>query len=229
MGHIGNTGKTDHSCHTVSYPRDPFVRCITARYDRADGKCSRGMTGRETAAFAQKADLALEKGVPKIMTGWDSQRTESPANKLYDYMGDRTIEIRLAGQNRRLLRIGIVAQQTSKVYHGGNPRFDNAGIRRTENFGGLVKGGIIAEVGFEVRVRCNEPAGDAYDGERRDPVSAPGQLRREEPEFFLILQDPHGKMFPRDVRIAGRASSVGVCLGVAGIRLRNAWIRAWYA
>src|ERR1700676_274610 len=229
MSQIRNAGKTDHSRHAVSYPGDPFVRCITASYDRADGECRCGMTRRETASFAQKAELALEKSVPKIVTGRHSRRPETAANHLYDYVRNRAVEISLTRQNGCLLRIRIVAQQTGKVYRGGNTRFDNAGIRRTENFGGLVKSRIVADMGFYVRVRCNEPARDANDGKRRDPMSATGQLRRKEPEFFLILQDPHREMLPRDVRIDGRAGSVGVCLRVAGIRLRKAWIRAWYA
>ena len=52
-------------------------------------------------------------------------------------------------------------------------------------------------------------------------MSATGQLRRKEPEFFLILQAPHREMLPRDVRIDGRAGSVGACLRVAGIQLER--------
>ena len=111
---------------------------VAARDDRRDSHCAHGANGIE-AAIMKRVVRAIEKTVGVRSVAGGLQRLPSRSDGLHGKIEEKAVDEGLAGKQRGILRVGILAQQADAIDRRGDGDDYRGRVRATESAVGFAK------------------------------------------------------------------------------------------
>ena len=105
---------------------------VAARDDRRDSHCAHGVNGIE-AAIMKRVVRAIEKTVGVRSVAGVLQRLPSRSDGLHGKIEEKAVDEGLAGKQRGILCIGILAQQADAIDRRGDGDDYRGRVRATES------------------------------------------------------------------------------------------------
>jgi hypothetical protein len=208
MSKRGDARKADDRCETVSYPRHPAVVLIPAGYDRGDRKNTGGVPRWEGTPL--KGRLApIKECIVKRSSGRNITRSFPAGNCFHRQVDHSAVSISLPGEYCRTHLIRVMPsiacnhERNRKGHHFGR------GNRRIKDVVDVVEvPRMRTKVGHRVRIGHDESRRARCDGKSGQPVAPLRQLRREQPNAFLIVEKVFWQRPPRHLSIPTRVARV---------------------
>jgi len=168
----GEAGETDERGCAVGYPGQPLVLFVALGEDGGNAEAHHGVAGGETAGFAERAGVTIEKGVVIRAVDRSVAGTIAAGNGFENDHENGVIDNGFAGEERSGLVVVVVAQQTDQVERSRHSGDYAAAYFTAESAAGILEGVELAEMWLGLRIGGDESGGGNEDGEKRQQVIA---------------------------------------------------------
>jgi len=192
----GNARETDGGCEAIHREGHPSMMVIAVGDDGRDRESADGVAGWE-AAFSEVRLAVVEECVVEGAARRNASWTFALRDDLESQIDDRAVDVSFAGEQARVDHIRIATDIAGRE----KGQRDEGRFRRSDRAVECVVQivqvpGVLSKVWCDFRVSDDEAGGAPDNGQRRNPVATSGELRREEPNVFLIGKNSTRKFFP---------------------------------